>query len=429
MGPKGSTASGWWSGRGGGVRLDIEAVRRQFPALRLRVNGSPVVYFDNPAGTQVPQRVIDRTVAYWTTSNANRGGTFHTSQQSDRLLDEAHASAAAFLNASGPDEVIFGPNMTTLTFATSRALAREFRPGDEIVVSRLEHDANVAPWLALEEQGVRVRWVDIRLPDCTVAPEDLERAITPRTRLVALTHASNVVGSIPDVRAAARLAHAAGAWLWVDAVHYAPHGLIDVRAIDCDFLVCSAYKFYGPHLGMLYGRRELLERLRPYRVRPAGDELPGRWETGTQDHEGIAGLLGTFEYLASLGAEDGAMRPRLERAMTRIAAHERELVAHLIRGLRGISGVRIHGIADLTRLDQRAPTVSITWPPHPPQVLARWLGTHQVFVWHGHHYAPGLIERLGLAGQGGTLRMGLAHYNTLSEVDLLLELLAGYRGG
>jgi len=408
------------------VDLDLQAVRRQFPALDLKVGGQRVVYLDNPAGTQVPQRVIDRTAGYWRTMNANHGGVFATSRRSDALIAEVRTAAAAFLNAASADEIVFGPNMTTLTFAVSRAIARELRPGDEIVVTRLEHDANVSPWLALGEQGVTVRFVDIQVPECTLNMADLQRQLGPRTRLVALTHASNAVGTIPNVAEVSRLAHAAGAWVWVDAVHYGPHGPIDVRAIDCDFLVCSSYKFYGPHQAILYGRRELLARLHPYKVRPAGDEGPTRWETGTQNHECLAGLLGALEYLAELGGADRVVRPALEAAMERIRAQERALAARLIDGLQQIGGIHIYGITDPEQLDQRVPTVSLTWPPHRPEALARWLAEHQVFTWHGDHYATELIARLGLVEQGGTLRIGIAHYNTASEVDLVLELLAGY---
>jgi cysteine desulfurase family protein (TIGR01976 family) len=409
------------------IDLDLQSVRRHFPALGLRVDGEPVVYLDNPAGTQVPQRVIDRTADYWRTMNANHGGAFVTSQRSDALIADVRQAAATFLNAGSADEIVFGPNMTTLTFAVSRAIGRELRPGDEIVVTRLEHDANVSPWLALQERGVTVRFVDIRVPECTLDMGDLQRQLTPRTRLVAVTHASNAVGTIPDLAAVSRAAHAAGAWVWVDAVHYGPHGPIDVRAIDCDFLVCSSYKFYGPHQGILYGRRELLERLRPYKVRPASDEVPSRWETGTQNHECLAGLLGALEYLAELGGSNQVVRPALETAMARIRAHERALAARLIDGLQSIPGIQLYGITAPAELDRRAPTVSLTWPPHRPEALARWLASHQVFTWHGDHYATELITRLGLAEQGGTLRIGMAHYNTASEVDLVLELLAGYR--
>ena len=410
------------------IDLDLQSVRRQFPALALKVDGEPVVYLDNPAGTQVPQRVIDRTAEYWRTMNANQGGTFATSRRSDALVAEVRQAAANFLNAASADEIVFGPNMTTLTFAVSRAIGRELRPGDEIVVTRLDHDANVSPWLALQERGATVRFVDIEVPECTLDMNDLHRQLTPRTRLVAVTHASNAVGTIPDLAAVARAAHAVGAWLWVDAVHYGPHGPIDVQAIDCDFLVCSSYKFYGPHQGVLYGRRELLQRLRPYKVRPASDEVPSRWETGTQNHECLAGMLGAFEYLAQLGGADGVVRPALETAMDRIRRHERALVARLIDGLQQIPGIAIYGITAPEALDRRAPTVSLTWTPHRPEAVARWLASHQVFVTHGDHYATELMTRLGLLEEGGTLRIGVAHYNTASEVDLVLELLAGYRG-
>lgn len=408
--------------------LDVEAVRRHFPALGLRIDGQPAVYLDNPAGSQVPQAVLDRLTEYWRTMNANHGGVFATSRRSDGLLAQTRQMAAAFLNAGSPNEVVFGANMTTLTFAISRAIGRELRPGDEIVVSRLEHDANVSPWLALQEQGIVVRIAEIAVPECTLEVADLERQLTSRTRLVALTHASNAVGTIPPMRQIADLAHVAGAWFFVDAVHYAPHGAVDVQAIDCDFLVCSAYKFYGPHVGLLYGRPQVLDQLRPYKVRPAPDRGPWRWETGTQNHEGLAGLLGAFEYLTALAPEgSGSPRRRLVAAMERVAIHERMLVARLLDGLHRIPGVEVYGITDPSRLGERAPTVSLAWPPHQPEGLARWLAQHQVFAWHGDHYAPGLIERLGLRDRGGTLRLGLAHYNRPSEVDLVLELLAGYR--
>src|ERR1700737_2290673 len=410
------------------IALDLQSVRQQFPALSLKVDGQPVVYLDNPAGTQVPQRVIDRTAEYWRTMNANRGGAFVTSEGTETLLAEARRASAVFLNAASADEIVFGPNMTTLTFAVSRAIGRELRPGDEILVTRLEHDANVSPWLALQEQGVIVRFVDIAVPQCTLDMEDFRRQLTTRTRLVAVTHASNAVGTIPDLATISRAAHAVGAWVWVDAVHFGPHGPIDVRAIDCDFLVCSSYKFYGPHQGILYGRRELLQRLRPYKVRPATDEGPSRWETGTQNHECLAGLLGAFEYLAELGGADRVLRPSLETAMDRIRRHERALAARLIDGLQQIPGIKLYGITPPYELERRVPTVSLTWPPHRPETLARWLPSHQVFAPNGDHYATELMAKLRLADEGGTLRIGIAHYNTASEVDLVLELLAGFPG-
>src|SRR5256714_3273874 len=325
------------------VDLALQSVRRQFPSLSRKVDGQPVVYLDNPAGTQVPQRVIDRTAAYWRTMNANRGSAFVTSEETEALLAEVREAAAVFLNAASAEEIVFGANMTTLTFAVSRAIGRELRPGDEIVVTRLEHDGNVSPWLALQEQGVMVRFVDIAVPECTIDMDDFRRQLGPRTRLVAVTHASNAVGTIPDLKTISRAAHTVGALVWVDAVHYGPHGPIDVRAIDCDFLVCSSYKFFGPHQGILYGRRALLQRLHPYKVRPATDEVPGRWETGTQNHECLAGLLGAFEYLASIGGADRVLRPALELAMERIRRHEPALVARLIDGLEQIPCITNYG--------------------------------------------------------------------------------------
>jgi cysteine desulfurase family protein (TIGR01976 family) len=407
-------------------RLDLDAVRAQFPALNLSAGGRQAVFLDNPAGTQVPQRVLDRVAEYWRTMNANHGGAFLTSRRSDELVERVREHAAAFVNARSAQEIVFGPNMTSLTFALSRAIAREVNPGDEIVVTRLEHDANLSPWLALEERGIKVRFADLVVDGCRLDMQDLASKVGPRTRLLAVTHASNAVGTIPDLHAVSRLARQVGAWLWVDAVHYAPHGPIDVRRIDCDFLTCSAYKFYGPHLGLLYGRREVLERLRPYKVRPAPETVPQSFETGTPAFESIAGLEGTFEYLAWLGEGTAPDRQAFERAFRRIQEHERELVTRLLSGLRRTPGIRIHGIEDPAGAAERAPTVSVTWPPHSPQRLAAWLAQHQVFAWHGNHYAPVLMERLAL-GEEGTLRIGLAHYNTAQEVDLALELLAGYR--
>ena len=280
--------------------FDIDWVRSQFPALAMKVNGYPAAFFDGPGGTQVPQRVIDAMSGYLAASNANTHGAFATSRRTDEVIAAAHAAMADLLGCDA-EEIVFGPNMTTLTFALSRALGRELAPGDEIVVTRLDHDANVSPWTALEERGCVIRWVDIHPADCTLDMEDLRRKVTPRTRVVAVGYASNSVGTINDVEEVVRLAHAAGAMAYIDAVHYAPHGPIDVRSLDCDFLVCSPYKFFGPHSGVLYGKREHLLRLRPYKVRPATDSIPGRWETGTQNHEGMAGVTAAVEYLAELG--------------------------------------------------------------------------------------------------------------------------------
>jgi cysteine desulfurase family protein (TIGR01976 family) len=369
--------------------------------------GRLFVYFDGPGGTQVPQSVIDAMADYLTRANANVHGAFVTSQRSDQVIAEAHQAMADFLNAPSPGEIVFGPNMTSLTFTISRAIGRELRPGDEIVVTRLDHDANIAPWLALEEKGVVVRHADFNPADCTLDIEGLDRLINERTRLVAVGYASNAVGTINDVRRIVEMAHAAGAWIYVDAVHYAPHGPMDVQALDCDFLVCSAYKFFGPHLGALYGRYELLDRLRAYKVRPADDVPPDKFETGTQNHEGLAGTTAAINYLADLGAELGTpfadqfpgfegRRLHLKTAMAAVRAYERPLAEGLITGLMDIPGVTIYGITDPARFDQRAPTVALTLEGYSPRQMAERLGEAGVFVWDGNYYALAVTERLGV---------------------------------
>jgi len=321
--------------------FDLTWIRAQFPALAQEVNGHPAVFFDGPGGTQVPQRVIDAVADYLIHHNANTHGAFATSRRTDETIDAARAAMADFLGCAA-DEVIFGPNMTTLTFAISRAFGRDIRPGDEIVLTRLDHDANVAPWKALEEQGAIIRMVDIDTEECTLDMADMARAIGPRTKLVAVGYASNAVGTINDVTTITRMAHAVGALVYIDAVHYAPHGPIDVRALDCDFLACSPYKFFAPHMGVLYGKREHLARLRPYKVRPASDDVPDRWETGTKNHEGLAGVTAAIEYLAELGQRikpATTRRAALVQAMEAIKAYERGLSEQLIAGLLSNSGI------------------------------------------------------------------------------------------
>jgi cysteine desulfurase family protein (TIGR01976 family) len=406
--------------------LDIDWARRQFPALAVEVNGRPAVYFDGPGGTQVPQRVIDAMRDYLMNSNANTHGAFLTSRKSDEVIAEAHAAVADLLGCDS-DEVIFGPNMTTLTFSLSRALGREFGPGDEIVVTRLDHDGNVAPWCALEERGCRVRFVDINPSDCTLDMVDLERQITPRTRLVAVGYASNAVGTINNVREITRLAHAAGALVYIDAVHYAPHGPIDVCRLECDFLVCSPYKFFGPHSGALYGKREHLARLRPYKLRPAPEENPFRWETGTQNHEGQAGILAAVDYLAELGRRASpsvsSRRAALLAAYDVIRPYERSLAERLIKGLLAIPALTFYGIKEPERGAERVPTVAIRIAGYTPRELASYLGERGIFTWDGNYYALNLSERLGVEPTGGMLRIGLVHYNTSDEVDRILEAL------
>ena len=406
--------------------FDIDWVRAQFPALAVKVNGCPAAYFDGPGGTQVPQRVIDAMVGYLAASNANTHGAFATSQRTDQAIAAAHAAMAGLLGCDA-EEVIFGPNMTTLTFALSRALGRELRPGDEIVVTRLDHDANVSPWTALEERGCVIRWVDIRPTDCTLDMDELRRSVNPRTRVVAVGYASNSVGTLNDVEAVVRLAHGVGALAYIDAVHYAPHGLIDVRRLDCDFLVCSPYKFFGPHSGVLYGKREHLLRLCPYKVRPAPESLPGRWETGTQNHEGMAGVAAAVEYLADLGRHHNPQaqdrRTVLGAAYEAICGYERRLLERLVPALLAIPGLTFYGISEPHRFHQRVPTVAVRIAGRSPRELAAHLGERGIFTWDGNYYALNLSERLGVESDGGMLRIGLVHYNTLEEVDRLLAAL------
>jgi cysteine desulfurase family protein (TIGR01976 family) len=407
-------------------KLDIEWVRQQFPALSQAVNGQPAVFFDAPGGTQVPHRVIDAIGKYLTTSNANTHGAFVTSSRTDQTIADARAAMADFLNCAS-DEVVFGPNMTTLTFALSRAIGRELKSGDELLVTCLDHDANVSPWVCLEERGVKVRTADIKATDCTLDAFDLSAKIRRSTRLVAVGWAANAVGTINDVSEAVRLAHAAGAMAFIDAVHYAPHGPIDVRALDCDFLACSAYKFFGPHLGILYGKREQLLRLRPYKLRANTERLPERWETGTQNHECLAGLIAAIDYLADLGRhhnpEVGSRREEILAAYDVIQQHERALAEQLIAGLLEIPGLTFYGIKDPSKFDRRTPTAAIRMEGRTPRELATLLGEHGIFTWDGNYYAIDLADRLGVEQSGGMLRIGLAHYNTGDEVERLLAEL------
>jgi len=404
--------------------LDINWVRAQFPSLKLTVGSHPAAFLDAPAGTQVPQRVIDAFREYFETSNANTVGQFLTSRRTDEMIAAARTSMADLFNCTS-DEVFFGPNMTTLTFALARGIGRDLKPGDEIVVTTLDHDGNVAPWRALEDMGIVIRQTDIREADCTLDMDDLRSKITSRTKLVAAGYASNAVGTINPVAEIVRLAHQAGALAFIDAVHYAPHGLIDVRALDCDFLACSPYKFFGPHMGCVYGKRELLLRFQPYKVRPAPAYLPDRWETGTQIHEGLAGVAAAIDYLADLGRRSASApqedhRAALVNAYRAIRQHEMVLAARMIAGLLEIPGVRFYGISDPARFDERCPTVAVRVKDLTPLACAKFLGDRGVFTWDGNYYALNLTERLGVEKTGGLLRIGLVHYNTAEEVDRLL---------
>jgi cysteine desulfurase family protein (TIGR01976 family) len=406
--------------------LDIAWVRSQFPSLAQTVSGLPATFLDGPGGTQVPQRVIDAISDYLKRDNANTGGAYATSRHTDAMIAGARSAMADFLGCD-PDEVIFGPNMTSLTFAISRSIGRELGEGDEIVLTHLDHDANVSPWRALEERGVTIPMAEIHEDDCTLDMDDLARKITDRTKLVAVGYASNAVGTINDVKEIIRLAHERGALAYIDAVHYAPHGPIDVRALDCDFLVCSTYKFFGPHMGVLYGKREHLKRLVPYKVRANTNAIPSRWEWGTLNHECIAGITACVDYLADLGRRvspsASARRAAVLAAYDAIQKHERLLMESLIRGSLTIPGLKLYGISDPKRYDHRCPTIAVRIKGHTPLELATRLGERGIFTWDGNYYALNLTERLDVEKDGGFLRIGLAHYNMAEEVNRLLAAL------
>jgi cysteine desulfurase family protein (TIGR01976 family) len=433
--------------------LDLTTIRAQFPSLTQTVNGHPAAFLDGPGGTQVPQRVIEAISNYLRCDNANTGGAYPTSHRTDAMIAEARSAMADFLHCAA-DEVAFGPNMSTLTYAMSRAIGRELKPGDEIVVTRLDHDANVSPWLQMAaDRGVTVRWAEIHNEDCTLDLVDLAAKINSKTKLVAVGYASNAVGTINPVKEIVQLAHRAGALAYIDAVHYAPHGLIDVAALDCDFLVCSTYKFFGPHMGVLFGKREHLTRLRPYKVRPNTNAIPNCWEWGTLNHECIAGITACVDYIADLGrnnnhvgtaalgrpssearpvatamhgvteTEVNERRAAIEAAYQAIHEHERGLLDRIMTGLKKIPNLKIYGITDPARFDQRCTTLAVRIEGHTPLELATQLGDRGFFTWDGNYYALNLTEHLDVEKSGGFLRIGLVHYNTVDEVDGLLAAM------
>jgi cysteine desulfurase family protein (TIGR01976 family) len=432
-----------------GIILDLSWVRSQFSSLSRTVNGQLATFLDGPGGTQVTQSVIDAISHYLKTSNANTHGQYTTSRETDEVINSARSAMADFLGCA-PDEIVFGPNMTTLTFAISRSIGRELGPGDEILLTHLDHSANVSPWQALEERGVKVQFADIHEEDCTLDMDDLARKLSSRTKIVAVGYASNAVGTINDVKKIIGMAHDVGALAYIDAVHYAPHGPIDVHDLDCDFLACSTYKFFGPHMGVLYGKRAHLERLHPYKVRPNTDVAPGCWEMGTLNHECIAGITACVEYLAELarrtaspfsdgssavsqtdlpptndrGPTTNRRRHLLRAAYRAIQSHERELSLRMLRGLSEIPGLRLYGIGDPARISERCPTFAIRIEGRHPAELAKKLGERGIFTWDGNYYALNLTERLGVEQDGGFLRIGFVHYNTAEEVD---RVLAGLR--
>jgi cysteine desulfurase family protein (TIGR01976 family) len=412
--------------------LDLTWVRSQFPALAQTVHKHPAVFLDGPGGTQVPRQVIDAVADYLSRNNANTGGAYHTSRNTDRMIAEARQAIGDFLNCDA-DEIVFGANMTTLTFAMSRAIGRDLAPGDEIVLTLLDHDANFSPWKALEEKGVIIRTVKFNEEDCTLDMQDLAAKIGKRTRLVAVGYASNAVGTINNVAEIVRLARQAGALSYLDAVHYAPHGPIDVRALECDFLVCSTYKFFGPHMGVLYGKREHLKRLRPYKVRPNTDNIPNCWEWGTLNHECIAGIKACVDYWEELGRRAKpavtSRRAAILAAHEAIHEHERAMMGRMIAGLLAIPGLKLYGITDPRRFEHRCATIVVRIEGHTPLELATMLGERGFFTWDGNYYALNLTEQLDVERLGGFLRIGLVHYNTMKEVERLLAALREIVGG
>jgi len=413
------------------MSLDIALIRNQFPALKKNA-----IFLDNPGGTQVAQSVLDRMLAYLIESNANHAGVFQTSRSSDEVIDEARRAMADFLNAARPEEIVFGPNMTSLTFNISRSLSHEWRPGDEILVTRLDHDANITPWvMAAEDRNCKIRWVDFHREDGTLNIDNFKNALTGQPRLVAIGYASNALGTINPVEKLVRLAKEAGALVYIDAVQYAPHGPIDVQELGCDFLACSAYKFFGPHVGVLYGKYNLLDDLTAYRVRPAPSDPPGKFETGTGNFEGYAGVLGTLEYLQWVGETFGGdylekyagqftgRALKLKQAMAAIRAYEYELSRALQEVLLNTPGVTMYGIKDVRQLEERVPTYAFTLRNHHPRQVAKELDKEGIYVWDGNYYALAVTERLGLEESGGMVRVGPVHYNTVEEIHRFGEAL------
>lgn len=413
------------------MAVDLARIRAQFPSLAEADNGQPRLYFDNPAGTQVPQSVADRMADCLLHKSANIGGYFRTSQLADEVAAEARAAMADFVNAPSPDEIIFGQNMTSITFHVSRSIGRHLQPGDEIILSRMEHDANVEPWkLLARDHGLEVRWLPFDVDSFEFDLAKLDGLLTSKTKLICVGGASNLTGTINDVEAICSRAREAGAWSYIDAVQSAPHVATDVRKIGCDFFVCSAYKFFGPHQGILWGRREVLESLEPYKVRPAPSELPWCFESGTQSHEGMAGTAATVDYFAWIGetmsaagnAADGR-RQRLTAGLDLLFDYEQALAQRLVGGLQEIRGVTVQGISDPEAMHRRVPTVAFTHDRIAPATIARSLAERNIFVWSGHNYAVEVARSLGILDAGGAVRIGAVHYNTADEIDSVLNAL------
>jgi cysteine desulfurase family protein (TIGR01976 family) len=411
--------------------LDPIALRRRFPALaRTGGDGLPVIYADAPGGSQVPETVVDAIAEHLRSGISNTHGAFAASEETDALIADARR-AASDVTGADPGEIIFGPNSTTLLLHLSRSFGRTLRPGDEVVVTTLDHDANVRPWvLAAEDAGATVRWVDVRDDDVTLDLDSFDAAVNDKTRLVAFTLASNAVGTIPPAAELVRRIHAVGALAAVDGVHFAQHHALDLHALDADIQACSPYKFFGPHLGVLSVRRELLDAWTPYKLRPAPDEAPDRWETGTQNHEGLAGLIAAVDYLADVGRTYGAVdtgdgrRAAVVAGFDAIGTHERGLSERFVRGVNDLPNVRLWGVADVDRLDERTPTFAVRVDDQDPLKTATELARRGIYVWDGHYYAITVMERLGLLDSGGAVRIGFCHYHSADDVDRVLQALA-----
>jgi len=407
--------------------LDLQAIRNQFPSLADTDAGVRRIYFDNPAGTQVPLSVVDRMSDCLLRGNANIGGYFPTSGLAAEFVVDARQAMADFVNAPSPDEIIFGQNMTSLTLHVSRSIGKKLSPGDEIIVSQMDHDANIEPWVLLaRDRDLEIRWLPFNTETFEFDLNKLDDLLSERTRLVCVAGASNLTGTINDVRAICAKVRDAGAWSYIDAVHSAPHVISDVQEFGCDFLVCSAYKFFGPHQGILWGRREVLEQLDPYKVRPAPEELPWCFETGTQSHEGLAGTGAAVDYFAGIGerlAGAGTRRQQLVVAFEHLFEYEKSLAARLISGLNDIPGIKVQGITAPDSLARRVPTVSFTHSNHKPEAIAEALGKRNIFVWSGHNYGLEPAKALGLLQSGGVVRIGAVHYNSAGEIDEMLNAL------
>lgn len=418
------------------MQYDVTAIRSRFPALAATDDGVPRIYLDNPAGTQVPRSVVDRMSACLLEANANLRGHFRTSQRAEAVVADARSAMADLLNARSADEIIFGQNMTTLTFHMSRSIGRALRAGDEIILSRMDHDANVTPWVLLaRDLGLEVRWLPFNLETFEFDLAALDELLSERTRLVCVGGASNLTGTIHDVAMISRKAREAGAWTYVDAVQSVPHVATDVQRLGCDFLACSAYKFFGPHVGILWGRREVLEQLEPYKVRPAPEAIPDCFETGTQNHEGMAGVAAAVDYFAWIGetmaaghqernAEYAAGRRRnVHAALDYLFEYEQQLARRLIEGLELLPGIQVQGITARDAMERRVPTVSFTAEGLAAADIARALARRNIFVWSGHNYAVEAAIALGIYDRGGAVRIGPVHYNTDAELDTLLKAL------